>query len=216
VLPSGGLSLRAGGPGSQAAVTLQLSAPGIVTATVQQQRNGRWVAVGSQTLTATHAGQLQLLLGSRIAGHQLAPGHYRVAVQAKANGQTSQPVNLPLTINPPANGPHGQPRLLSLAVNPHTIVWRKGDRAPTLWLTFLLSRDATLQMSLQARIHGQWRQLAGASTHALAGADRVQLVGRWHGSLVPSRTVRLTVQATAANKASAAETLYVTVKQPCE
>jgi hypothetical protein len=78
-------------------------------------------------------------------------------------------------------------------------------------MTLMLSRNATLNMTLQTFVGGRWRQLAHATTSALAGTDRVQLVGRWHGQMVPARVLRLTVQATAANQTSATRTFYVTV-----
>ena len=93
----------------------------------------------------------------------------------------------------------------------HTITWRRAHSAPTLWVTFLLSRASQLQMTLQAQSHGRWQQVAAASTRVLAGSERVQLVGRWRGRLVPARVLRLTVTASAAGQRSVTQTLYITV-----
>ena len=133
-------------------------------------------------------------------------------MQESANGQSSSVAERPLTIMAPANGPHDQPHLMSLAVNPHTTTWRQGLRAPRLWLTFLLSRNATLNMTLQARVDGRWQQVSGTSAHALAGANRLQLIGRWHGQMVPARVLRLTVRATAAGRTSVTKTFTITVR----
>jgi hypothetical protein len=174
--------------------------------------NGKWVPAASETLSANRAGQVDVVLGARISGRQLAPGRYRVVVQAQSGGQSSKPVDLPMTVKPPANGPHGQPRLLQVTMKPPTIVWRKGHRAPQLWLSFLLSRPATLQVTMQARVHGRWQQVAVATAHSGAGLDRLQLVGRWHGLMFPTRHVRLVVHATAAGRASVAKTFSLNIR----
>jgi len=158
-----------------------VSAPGTLTVTIERNVGGRWVAAGTQTLTVKQAGNVPLTLGASFGGHQLAPGTYRLTVRASANGQSSAAVQLPLTVAPPANGPHGQPRLLSVAVKPHSIVWREGVPAPRLWLTFLLSRNATMQMSLEARVEGRWQQVSSTTAYALAGADRLQLLAGLSG-----------------------------------
>ena len=210
--PTGGLTVQEGSATQPTGLTVQMSAAGTLTVTVEQDVNGKWVAAGTETVSAQQAGPVHVALGPSVSGHTLIPGHYRVVLQASANGQNGTPVSMPLTVKPPANGPHGQPRLLSVTVNPHSIIWRRAHSAPTLWLTFLLSRSATLQMTLQAQTHGQWRQVAAATTHVLAGSDRVQLVGRWQGRLVPARVLRLTVTARAAGQRSVTQTFYVTVR----
>ena len=132
-------------------------------------------------------------------------------LQASANGQTSPTVSLPLTVALPANGPHGQPRMLSVTLAPHTIVWRAGH-APRLWLSYVLSRAATLNVTLDARVHGAWQQVAVFARRSPAGAARVELVGRWEGLLFPARRVRLLVSATAVGMPSATQTFTVTVR----
>jgi hypothetical protein len=210
--PAGGLSVQEGLATQPTGLTVQMSAAGTLTVTIEQNVNGKWVPAGTETVSANQAGPVKVALSSSVSGHTLIPGHYRVVLQASSNGQSGTPVTMPLTVKPPVNGPHGQPRLLSVTVNPYSIMWQRAHRAPTLWLTFLLSRSATLQMSLQAQTHGRWQQVAAATTRVLAGSDRVQLVGRWRGRLVPARVVRLTVTARAAGQRSVTETFYVTVR----
>ncbi len=210
-LPAHGLSLQAGAPGSHASVTLQMSAPGTVSATVQQFAHNRWVTRGAQTLTAAQAGPVSLTLSPTMAGHALAAGRYRVLLQASANGQTSPAVIMPMTVALPANGPHGQPRMLSVTLAPRTIVWRKGG-LPRMWLSYVLSRAATLNVTLNARVDGTWQQVAVFTRHSEAGAARVQLVGRWKGLLFPARKVQLQVSATAADMPSSTQTFAVTVR----
>ena len=108
---------------------------------------------------------------------------------------------MPMTVALPANGPHGQPRMLSVTVAPRTIVWRKGG-LPRMWLSYVLSRAATLNVTLNARVDGTWQQVAVFTRHSEAGAARVQLVGRWKGLLFPARKVQLQVSATAAGMPS--------------
>lgn len=147
--------------------------------------NGKWVTASSETVSTKQAGAVHIPVGAHLSGRTLAPGQYRVVLQSSANGQTGTPVTMPLTVKPPANGPHGRPRLLSVPLNPHSIIWRRAHRAPTLWLTFLLSRTATLYMTMQTHTNSHWQQVAAATTHVSAGSDCVQLVGRWHGRLPP-------------------------------
>jgi Glycine rich protein/Abnormal spindle-like microcephaly-assoc'd, ASPM-SPD-2-Hydin len=210
-LSSSGLTVQAGTSNSQAGVTLQLSAPGTVSATVTRYENGKWVAVGTETITAPKAGHVHLALGSRFSGHALAPGTYRVTITAASGGQTSKPLNLPLTVTP-ANGPHGQPRLLSVALLAKTLVWTAGRPAPKLWLTFTASRAALLQVSMQVKVRDAWQQVALTTTNVKAGPGRVQLVGRWGGLLVPARDIRLVVHASAASMQSASKTLNVHIR----
>ena len=210
-LPAAGLVLHAGSRDSRASVNVQMSAPGTVSATVEQYAHGRWVKKGTQTLNASHAGPVRLTLGASISGRALLAGRYRVLLGASANGQTSQAVSLPLTVALPANGPQGQPRTVSVTLAPRTIVWTAGH-APQLWLSYVLSRAATLHATLDARVGGIWQQVAGFAGHSAAGAARVQLVGHWNGRLFPARTVRLQASATAAGTSSATQTFTVTVR----
>ena len=210
-LPAGGLQLQTGLPGSSASVYVQMSAPGTVNATVEQYIGDRWVTKGTQTLTASQAGPIRLTLGPSMAGRALPAGRYRVLLQASANGQTSPRVTMPMTVALPANGPHGQPRMLSVTVAPRTIVWRKGG-LPRMWLSYVLSRAATLNVTLNARVNGTWQQVAVFTRHSEAGAARVQLVGHWKGMLFPARKVQLHVSATAAGMPSSTQTFAVTVR----
>ena len=183
-LPAHGLVLQAGSPGSRASVNVQMSAPGTVTATVEQYTHGQWITKGTQTVNASQAGPVSLTLGTSISGRSLAAGRYRVLLQASANGQTSPTVSLPLTVALPANGPHGQPRMLSVTLAPRTIVWRTGG-VPRLWLSYVLTRAATLNVTLSARVNGTWQQVAVFTRDSAAGTARVQLVGHWKGLLFP-------------------------------
>ena len=210
-LGAGGLTVQEGPGAAPTGLTVQMSAPGTLTVTIEQNVNGTWVTAGTETVSAQQAGALRIPLGATISGRTLAPGHYRLVLRASAHGQTGAPVTMQLTVTPPANGPHGRLRLLSVTVSPHAVTWQRAHRAPTLWLTFLLSRAAKLQMTLQAQTHGHWQQVAGTTTHVLAGSDRVQLVGRWRGRLVAARVLRLTITASAAGQRSVAETFYITV-----
>jgi Glycine rich protein/Abnormal spindle-like microcephaly-assoc'd, ASPM-SPD-2-Hydin/Protein of unknown function (DUF1573) len=210
-LSGGGLTVQDGTSSSHADVTLQLSAPGTVTATVKRDEHGKWVVVGTQTIAAPKAGAVRLPLGSRAWGHALAPGKYRVTVRATSGGQTSKPLNLPLTVTP-ANGRRGQPRLLSVTLAPTTLVWTDGQPTPKLWLTFTVSRAAVLQVSMLIKVRGVWQQMALTTTSVQAGPGRVQLVGRWGGLLVPARSIRLVVRARAAGMQSVSKTFNVRVR----
>ncbi len=88
----------------------------------------------------------------------------------------------------------GAPTLSSLALGPHTVRWANGGRIPHLWLTFTLSGSATVQLALQTHKHGRSQTLRTITVSEQAGTDRVQLVGRWHGALLPARQLRLTRQ----------------------
>jgi hypothetical protein len=105
-----------------------------------------------------------------------------------------------LTINPPppSSGPTSvksdAPNLRSVALGPHTVRWSNGGRIPRLWLNFTLSDVARVNLVLQAREDGRWRTLRRITVTEHAGTDRVQLVGRWHGALLPVRQLRLTRQ----------------------
>ena len=58
-------------------------------------------------------------------------------------------------------------------------------------LHFTLTAGTDVRLTLMAKLHGHWKQLAISTLHAHTGSNSVRVAGRWHGQLVPRRTIRI-------------------------
>ena len=72
-----------------------------------------------------------------------------------------------------------------------TVNWCKHCTYPNTRLHFNLSAGTEVRLTLMARRHGHWKQLAISTLHGHKGPNSVRVAGRWHGQLVPRRTIRI-------------------------
>jgi hypothetical protein len=99
-------------------------------------------------------------------------------------------------------------------VTSHQVLWclRSGCRYPGSRLSFSLNRSTAVRLVLRIRIHNHWRTVATSLLAGDAGHNSRRLAGRWHGHLVPTRTVQLLVQITQAGKWTTYKTIRLTVR----
>jgi hypothetical protein len=118
------------------------------------------------------------------------------------------PISLPARALPPGV----ILRLSNLRISSHTVRWCHGCQFPADRLSFALSQTATVHLTLYARHHGHWRQVGTATIHREAGHHQIRLAGRWHGSLVPKGTDRITLYAQTSSQRSQKQTftLHIT------
>lgn len=90
----------------------------------------------------------------------------------------------------PAAGPA---RISGIRLSAPTVTWCKHCTYPGTKLAFDLSARADVRLTLMAKVHGRWRQVAITTLHAHRGHNRFRVAGRWHSQLVPRRATRLLV-----------------------
>ena len=117
---------------------------------------------------------------------------YRVAAPPPASQPTSA---APPTTNPPPTPAVPTVTLpvtiSAVKLSKTTVIWCKHCTYPTTRLHFTLTAGTNLRLSLMAKVQGRWKQLAISMLHGHKGPNSVRLAGRWHGQLVPRRTIRI-------------------------
>ena len=96
-----------------------------------------------------------------------------------------------------------------------TITWCKRCTYPNTRLTFNLSASADIHLNLMAKAtHGHWKQVAAATLHGHKGHNSFRVGGRWHGQLVPHRTMHILVHIQQGTNWALVKTLTLTVHSP--
>ena len=101
----------------------------------------------------------------------------------------------PITTNPPPTtaAPTATPPVAISAVKltKATITWCKHCTYPNTRLHFTLTAGTDVRLTLMAKLDGHWKQLATSMLHGHKGPNSIRVAGRWHGQLVPHRTIRI-------------------------
>ena len=117
---------------------------------------------------------------------------YTVAAPPPATQPTSA---APTATNPPPTtpAPTVTPPVAISAVKltKATVTWCKHCTYPNTRLHFTLTAGTNVRLTLMAKIHGRWKQLAISTLHGRKGPNSIRVAGRWHGQLVPHRTIRI-------------------------
>ena len=121
---------------------------------------------------------------------------YTVAAPPATQPTPAQPTPAaPTTTNPPpaTPAPTVTPPVAISAVKltKATVTWCKHCTYPNTRLHFKLTVGTEVRLTLMARRHGHWKQLAISTLHGHIGSNSVRVAGRWHGQLVPRRTIRI-------------------------
>ena len=95
-----------------------------------------------------------------------------------------------------------------------TITWCKHCTYPNTRLTFNLSAGADIRLGLMAKTHGRFKQVATTTLHGHRGHNSFRVGGRWHGQLVPHRTMHILVDLRQGTHWTLVKTLKLTVHSP--
>lgn len=103
----------------------------------------------------------------------------------------------PQLLGPPAPAVAPEGLIWNIAASNSTLTWcmgASGCKYPNTQVRFNLKRASAVRLVLEAEAGGSWRRGAATSVHGHKGANKLRLAGRWHGALVPARTVMVLVQ----------------------
>jgi hypothetical protein len=100
---------------------------------------------------------------------------------------------------PPAGSTtHSPARVIwDIRTSGQSVTWCWGAHAckyPATQVRFTLATPDTVHLVLEAKAGGVWRKLAAANINGHKGTNRFRIAGRWHGALVPARTVKLLIK----------------------
>ena len=132
----------------------------------------------------------------------------------------SNPTTPPATTTaPPPSGagtatPRPAARILGISLTSNTVVWCHGSGChyPATQLRFSLNRPVSVRLVLRALKHDRWHRIATATLAGHAGHNSCGLAGRWHGHLIPARSVQLLVQLNQAGHWTTRKAIRLTIR----
>jgi hypothetical protein len=136
-------------------------------------------------------------------------------VSATPPAATPPAAGKPTLLGPPAPALASQGPIWNIATSKTTVTWCMGVpgcKYPNTQLRFNLKRASTVRIVLQAEVGGGWQQVATTTVHGRKGANKFRLAGRWHGALVPARTVLVLIQVKHGSQWTTSSRIVLTVR----